>query len=124
MKKNLFGAIILVVIIAGIVGYNVYISRSVIQLSDIALVNIDALAQDEGSGEFKCYIYKDKCVVMASTTGELATLNKYLKLLGRPEVSVRLSVDITDATCLYSTTPDGPVVRCGADRRCADIWKY
>lgn len=124
MKRTVYLAIAIVFFSVCVVGHNTYRLQNVIKLSDIALANIEALAQDEGSGEFKCYIYKDKCIVKAKTSAELATLNKYLQMLGRPEISLDVSVDLTDATCIYSTTPQGPVVRCGVDRRCADIWKY
>lgn len=85
--------------------------------------NVEALADENPeSAEFRCYIHKDKCVVSAKTASELASLNKLLSKLGKLEVKLNVSVDLTDLTCLYSTDVNGPKVRCGVDKRCADVW--
>lgn len=90
----------------------------------LLLANVEALAGDiPESQEFKCYIHKDKCVVSAGTATELESLNKIIKKLGGIAVKLNVSVDVSDATCLYSTDPSGPKVRCGQDVRCADVWK-
>lgn len=91
----------------------------------LMFANLEALASaTEGDGEFKCYIHKDQCIVSAKTELELGALNRILRKLGMGEVGLNISVDLSDATCLYSPTPNGPLVRCGTDKRCADIWSF
>ena len=49
MKKKLMG-IVTIIAIAAVAGYNVYASRSNVKLSDLALANVEALADSsEGS---------------------------------------------------------------------------
>lgn len=87
------------------------------------LANVEALADKTPENQdFNCYIHKDHCVVSAGTDSELGSLNKLLRKLGKLEVKMNVSVDLTDATCIYSTDVNGPKVRCGQDKRCADIW--
>lgn len=93
--------------------------------TNLILANIEALASTtEEDGEFKCYIHKDQCIVKANTEAQLTELNKILKKLGLGEVGLNVTVNLTDATCIYSLTPNGPIVRCGTDKRCADIWSF
>ena len=52
MKKKLMG-IVTIIAIAAVAGYNVYASRSNVKLSDLALANVEALADSsEGSKIF------------------------------------------------------------------------
>lgn len=54
MKKKIVG-VIAVVAIAAIAGYNVYSSQNDVKLSDLALANVEALAQQGESGDSKVY---------------------------------------------------------------------
>ena len=55
MKKKLMG-IISIVAVAAVAGYNMYSSRSEIRLSDLALANVEAFAQNESNpNKQKCY---------------------------------------------------------------------
>lgn len=63
-------------------------------------------------------IYKDRCIVPTETDSELGSLNKILRKLGKLEVKLNVSVDLTDATCIYSTNVNGPKVCCGQNKRC------
>ncbi len=50
MKKKLMGIVTIIIAIAAVAGYNVYASRSNVKLSDLALANVEALADSsEGS---------------------------------------------------------------------------
>lgn len=53
MKKNLF-KIFTVIVFATIAGYNLYNSQKTDMMSDLALENIEALAQNENKGGFDC----------------------------------------------------------------------
>ena len=48
MKNKLMGTISIVAV-AAVAGYNMYSSRSEIRLSDLALANVEALAQNESN---------------------------------------------------------------------------
>ncbi|WP_288361125.1 NVEALA domain-containing protein [uncultured Bacteroides sp.] len=52
MKKKLMG-LIAIVAVAAVAGYNIYTSQSNVKLSDLALANIEALA-DPSEGGFDC----------------------------------------------------------------------
>ena len=54
MKKNLF-KIFTVIVFATIAGYNLYNSQKTDMMSDLALENIEALAQSESSSGIRCY---------------------------------------------------------------------
>lgn len=54
MKKKILG-IMVVTAIAIFAGYNVYISQDSVNLSDLVLANVDALAQQGESGDSKVY---------------------------------------------------------------------
>ena len=55
MKKKLMG-ITSIVAVAAVAGYNMYSSRSEIRLSDLALANVEAFAQNESNpNKQKCY---------------------------------------------------------------------
>ena len=49
MRKKIF-AVMIVAVVAAFAGYNVYQSQNTNTLSDLALANVEALAQNEGSG--------------------------------------------------------------------------
>ena len=55
MKKKLMG-IVTIIAIAAVAGYNVYASRSNVKLSDLALANVEALADGEGTNAGYCYL--------------------------------------------------------------------
>jgi len=127
MRKKILCLLVLSVVLF-VSGHSFYNVQKVQTLYENALPNLLALASleqlDNGeNSEFKYYIYKDNCIVRATAETELASLNRLLRRLGRMEVSVNVSVDLTDLTCLYSTVPNGtPPVRLGNDIRCADVW--
>ena len=52
MKKHIFGAALLVAI-AVAAGWNYQQNKQDVQLSDLALTNVEALASGEGSGDCK-----------------------------------------------------------------------
>ena len=52
MKKRIFGAALLVAI-AVAAGWNYQQNKQDVQLSDLALTNVEALASGEGSGDCK-----------------------------------------------------------------------
>ena len=54
MKKKMMG-IIAIVAIAAVAGYNVYVSQSNAKLSNLALNNIEALADDEHVAITQCF---------------------------------------------------------------------
>ena len=58
MKKKMMG-IIAIVAIAAVAGYNVYVSQSNAKLSNLALNNIEALADNEDTTNHACYGYGD-----------------------------------------------------------------
>ena len=58
MKKKMMG-IIAIVAIAAVTGYNVYVSQSNAKLSNLALNNIEALADNEDTTNHACYGYGD-----------------------------------------------------------------
>lgn len=45
----------IIVVITSVAGYNVYTLQNNVNLSDLALANVDALAQQSESGESKIY---------------------------------------------------------------------
>lgn len=53
MKKKILG-IIAVVAIAAIAGHNIYTSQNDVKLSDLAMANIEALAQSSESSDGNC----------------------------------------------------------------------
>ncbi|WP_042373259.1 NVEALA domain-containing protein [Bacteroides neonati] len=54
MSKKFFATLI-VAVVATFAGYNIYQSQRTVTMSDLALVNVDALAQGEGSDSRSCY---------------------------------------------------------------------
>ncbi|KAB4464790.1 hypothetical protein GAN98_06400 [Bacteroides thetaiotaomicron] len=53
MKKILFS--LLIIVVATLATYNMYISRNNVKLSDLALSNMEALADDNEWGSRWCY---------------------------------------------------------------------
>ena len=53
MKKKLMG-IVTIIAIAAVAGYNVYASRSNVKLSDLALANVEALADSSEGSQSDC----------------------------------------------------------------------
>ena len=53
MKKKLMG-IVAIIAIAAVAGYNVYASRSNVKLSDLALANVEALADSSEGSQSDC----------------------------------------------------------------------
>lgn len=56
MKKKLMG-IVTIIAIAAVAGYNVYASRSNVKLSDLALANVEALADSSEGSQSDCNTY-------------------------------------------------------------------
>ena len=56
MKKKLMGIVTIIAIAAG-AGYNVYASRSNVKLSDLALANVEALADSSEGSQSDCNTY-------------------------------------------------------------------
>ena len=61
MKKKLMG-LIDIVAIAAVAGYNIYTSQSNVKLSDLALANVEALAQHEWGQGMPTYCFMNKSV--------------------------------------------------------------
>lgn len=53
MRKKILGVLV-VTMVSIVAGYNVYISRHDIKLSDLALNNVEALAGDTEWGTYHC----------------------------------------------------------------------
>ena len=70
MKKHIFGAALLVAI-AVAAGWNYQQNKQDVQLSDLALTNVEALASGEGSGDCKWRTGH------SSVTGWLAICDSY-----------------------------------------------
>ena len=70
MKKHIFGAALLVAI-AVAAGWNYQQNKQDVQLSDLALTNVEALASGEGSGDCKWRTGH------SSVTGWIATCDSY-----------------------------------------------
>jgi len=71
MRKKII-SIIFFFVIASVVGYNVYTSLNNINLSELVLVNVDALAQQEESGGLKVYCYGNTgtCMKVSDSNGD------------------------------------------------------
>lgn len=69
MKKKLLSVIVAVVFVM-CAGYNVYIGQNAKSLSDLALTNVEALANGEGGG-FNCWWYGDwsQCIPYGNGLG-------------------------------------------------------
>ena len=86
-------------------------------MSDLALANVEALAQWENS-EFNCSLDKDNCKITA-TVNLLPKLKEKFNL----DVAVGVTVDLSDFTRLYTAPqPNKPRVRCGIDLLCSDLF--
>ena len=67
MKKKLMG-IVTIIASAAVAGYNVYASRSNVKLSDLALANVEALADSSEGSQSDCNTYCmvsyfDTCII-------------------------------------------------------------
>lgn len=88
MKKKIMG-LIAIVAIAAVAGYNVYASQYNMKLSDLALANVEALANDGESGyscsaTANCY-YAGRVEGSISCTGKVSCTSgyEYVKCDGR-----------------------------------------
>jgi hypothetical protein len=117
-KKLLVVGLTTVVLVLGI-GVNIGLPSKDSFLLPLSMDNIDALAAGE-SDAFNCYMYKDKCSFKVETEAKLGPINLLLKKLKLDAVELGATVDLTNATCVYSTTPNSTnvKVRCGTDVTC------
>lgn len=60
MKTKLFGLIVITAI-TFLAGYNVYTSQDNQKISDLALANVEALANGEGGGSYNCCNDRGEC---------------------------------------------------------------
>ena len=67
MKKNILKAT-LVAIFSLLGGYNIYNSQKIEKLSDLALTNLEALADDDESSSVTCISDKGDTCVVGNTT--------------------------------------------------------
>lgn len=88
MKKKIMGIVAIIVIVAT-VGYNLYASQNEVELSNLALANIEALANDGESGyscsaTANCY-YGGRVEGSVSCTGKVSCTSgyEYVKCDGR-----------------------------------------
>ena len=76
MKKNIL-KVTLVAAIALFAGYNVYSSQKTVEMSDLALANVEALAQDENSGSSCFYRITYRCGIVDYTIPWRPTMTIY-----------------------------------------------
>src|SRR5690554_4195694 len=113
-KKLLSGVFALALLVA--TGYGVNQSmKSDADLSNLALANVEALANNEN--DFQCSLTKDECKIKVTVN-----LIPILKDKFNIDVSVGVTVDLTDFTKVYAAAePNKPKVRCGIDVFCNDL---
>ncbi len=113
-KKILVG--IAVLAIAAIAAFNVNLNMDQKnELSLLALVNVEALAQnEEGGSDFIYAIDKDPCTFNVTTDAQANFITKILGI----NAKVNAIADLTNATALYRL---GGNYRLGTDLRCGDI---
>lgn len=85
MKRKSVGILVAAVAVAAIAGYNLYTAQNKdVELSDIALANVEALAQYEGgntcSASATCYGIDGRVTGTVSCTGTTTCISEFHKV--------------------------------------------
>ena len=128
MRKKILGATF-VVAMAAIAGYNTYVNQTKVEMSDMALANVEALAEDNNLPEYSTNFYSITYVnlcQMGQVTSVSGNLNSGIKLgnlinplkVGELEVKAGVNieyklVDCHKRECLATSEPQ--TVECRED---------
>lgn len=118
--KKLFGTMAFAA--ALFAGYSAYEAQNSVNLNDVALANVEALAGDADVSEFNCIKEKDSCSFTITSESQISLLSKHLT---GASASVGTTIDLSNGTQIYSPKKwfwqTG--VRCGTDVTCNDLLK-
>lgn len=115
--KKIFSA--MVIAAALFAGYSGYSGQNSNELADVALANVEALANGSDNNEFKCVMEKVSCKPKINANAQIPLLKKWLP---NTEIVVGATVDLTDLTQIFREKKEWESgVKCGTNVTCYEL---